>query len=392
MDFTYLSRFMDHIAAVHSPGCAASVTVGGKEVFRKAAGASNLEQGIPMTGEELFFIYSCSKITTVVAALTLLEQGKIFLSDPLYAYIPEFRYMTVKTADGEIIPAENPITIFNLFTMTAGFDYDLQAACFQKAGNITGGQFDTVQTVKCLAEKPLCFEPGARWQYSVCHDVLAALVEVVSGMKFRDYVKKMIFDPLGMEQTYYHATPQRLPSIAEQYQFIADGKSADIDIVEAQKMGSSQKGHFLNVGKKNAHILGPEYDSGGAGIITGVGDYMKLLSTLANFGTGLNGNRILSPQTVELMRRDALNTRQKEDFSWKQLSGYSYGLGVRTMLDPIAGNALSPAGEFGWCGAAGATALIDPSNQMAMFFVQHELNPREDYYFPKLRNALYAGL
>lgn len=392
MDFTYLQNFMDEMAQKRTPGNAVSVKVNGKEVFRYAAGFSDLENRIPMTGEESFYIYSCSKPATVTAALTLLEKGKLLLSDPLYEYIPEFRHMKVKTPEGEITDAKNPITVRHLFTMTAGFDYNMEDPCFKKAKEETGGGCDTISMIKCLADRPLCFEPGTHWQYSLCHDVLAGVVSVISGMKFRDYVKQVIFDPLDMQDTVFHATPQVLSAMAQQYLFVPEGGSVQMDLVEAQKSGKAVDGSFVNAGKRNHLVPGPEYDSGGAGIITTLSDYGSFLAALAHKGIGENGARILSAQTVELMRTNALSPALLKDYNWQQLRGYGYGLGVRVMMDPVGGSSLSPIGEFGWCGAAGSAAFIDPENGLSVFYVQHLLNPREEYYMPRLRNVIYACL
>ncbi len=392
MNFTNLSHFMDEMVLKRTPGCAVSVTKEGKSVFKKAAGVSDLESGTKLTGEELFYIYSCSKILTVAAALTLMEKGKFLLSDPLGEYIPEFKKMTVRLPNKEIVDAQKEITLLNLFNMTAGFNYDLNAAWKKEAARRTDGTFDTLETIKCMAEAPLDFEPGTRWQYSLCHDVLAGVVSAISGMKFRDYVRTAIFEPLGMENTFYHITPETEAKMAEQYQFVPEGENTDIDLVEAQKQGNAFNGTFVNVGKQNTFIFGTEYDSGGAGVITTVDDYIKFLSALARGGVGTNGNQILSKYTVQLMRMNALSAETQSDFNWTHLRGYGYGLGVRTMINPIEAGSLSPVGEFGWCGAAGATAIIDPESEMAAFFVQHTLNPREEYYMPRLRNVIYSGL
>ena len=196
MDFTNLKNFLDYMAAKHTPGNAVEVFVDGKQVFRYACGFSDLESGTPMSGDEMFNIYSCSKITTVTAGLQLLERGKFLLGDPLYEYIPEFKDMYIKTPEGNLMKAQNPITIGDLFTMTAGFSYNFDTEGFKKARELTNGKMDTVETIRCIASDPICFEPGTHWQYSICHDVLAALVSVISGQNFRDYVKDNIFEPL----------------------------------------------------------------------------------------------------------------------------------------------------------------------------------------------------
>ena len=391
MDFTNLKNFVDFMAAERTPGNAVVVYKDGKLVYSYASGYSNLEKQIPITGEEMFYIFSCSKVATVTAAAQLLEQGRFLLKDPLYEYIPEFKHMYVKTPEGEIREAKRAITIGDLFSMTAGFTYDLNAPGFQKAREITHGQMDTLETIKCVAKDPLSFDPGDHWQYSICHDVLAAVVSAISGQKFRDYVKEHIFDPLDMTESVYHRTPEVDEKMAVKYMFVSEG-NADFDPVEAQKYGNAKHGIFKDGGKGTNFILGPEYDSGGAGIITTAFDYAKLTAALANYGKGLTGERILSPYTVDLMRTNRLNEEQLKTFNWSQLLGYGYGLGVRTHMKKARSGGLSNLGEFGWGGAAGSTVLIDPEINMGVFYVQHCLNPREEFYQPRLRNVVYSCL
>ena len=374
-----------------TPGNAIEVYLGGKLAFQYACGFSDLETKKPMNGSEMFHIYSCSKIATVTAGAQLLEQGKILLHDPLYEYIPEFKDMCIKNADGSLSKAKNLITVRDLFTMTAGFDYDLSAPGFQRAKELTKGNMDTVATIKCVASDPLSYEPGTHWQYSIGHDVLAALVSVISGRKFRDYVREHIFLPLGMSESVYHPTAGTLKRMASQYRFVpSDGVS--LDDVQAQIHGSAKDGIFTNVGKVNSFILGEEYDSGGAGIITTVSDYAKLTAALSNGGVGLTGERILSPYTIDLIRADWLTPVQRVDYNWNHLAGYSYGLGVRTHISPAESGSISSLDEFGWGGAAGATTIIDPKIKLGVFYVQHTLNSREEYYQPRLRNVVYSCL
>ena len=139
-------------------------------------------------------------------------------------------------------------------------------------------------------------------------------------------------------------------------------------------------------------MFGPEYDSGGAGITTTVEDYGKFCAALAGGGRGINGERILMADTVERMRRNQLTETQQKDFSWPQLKGCGYGLGVRTLIDPTAAGVECEAEEFGWGGAAGASAYIDIKNGVALFYAHHMLNPQEEYYQPRIRKALYDSL
>lgn len=384
MNFEYMKNFMDSLTEWIIPGNSVVIYKDGKKVFEYSSGYSDLEKKIKKTGEEQLYIYSCSKVATVTAALQLYEQGKFLLSDPLYEYLPEFKKMYVKDGD-RIKAAENPITIRDLFTMTAGLSYATNTPAFEKARKLTDGKMDTRTVIKCLAEEPLLFEPGARWNYSLCHDVLAVLAEVVSVMGFSEYMKKHIFEPLDMNNSYYHAPNDVI--ISPQYIYeIQDTKN----IVELQ-----QKEHTTGVVKRaygNELVFGENYDSGGAGIITTVDDYAKFAAALANSGTGLNNNRILSSATVKLMKTNQLNEAQRKTMNWRRLRGYGYGLGVRTLIDKAESGSNSSIGEIGWGGAAGATIIADTEEKVALFYAHHMLNPQEEYYQPRLRNVLYSCL
>lgn len=167
----------------------------GREVFSYTSGYADVENKIPMTLDHYVNIYSCSKVATVAAALQLYEQGKFLLDDPLYAFIPEYKEMYIASENGPI-KTEKPITLRQLFTMTSGLTYNRDTQAFEKARELTGGKMDTLTVARCSASDPLAFEPGARWNYSLSHDVLAAVVEVISGKHFSEYVRENIFDSL----------------------------------------------------------------------------------------------------------------------------------------------------------------------------------------------------
>lgn len=393
MQFGYLQDFLDRLTSRRIPGNAVSVWLNGEEVFRGQSGFADVERGVPMTSDRMFQIYSCSKVATVTAGAQLLERGLLLLDDPVGAYLPAFSKMNVLQPDGSVRPAEKPITVRHLFTMTAGFNYDITCPAVRRARELTGGRMNTRTVVDCLAAEPLSFEPGAHWQYSLCHDVLAGLIETVSGKRFRDYMRENLFEPLGMNETFYHLPEAYESRMAEQYRFEPDG-SAEQDMVVLQSRGCPTGGGTLvNVGKTtNIYRFGAEYDSGGAGIVTSVGDYAKLCSALACGGRGATGERILSSAAVDLMRQNQLNPVQLADFNWSQLAGCGYGLGVRTNIDRARGGVISSVGEFGWGGAAGATVIVDPERRLGVFYAHHMLNPQEDYYQPRLRNVVYACL
>ncbi len=390
MDFTYLKDFMDRLTAWRMPGNCVSVYVDGKEVFQYCSGYADVENKIEFTPDRLVNIYSCSKVTTVVAALQLYEKGYFLLDTPVAEFIPEFADVKVN-ADGEIRKANCPLTMRHLFTHTSGLTYDLDSAGFRKAMEITGGKMDTLTVAKCIAaEDCLTFDPGEMWQYSLSHDVLAAVVSAISGKKFRDYVSENIFEPLGMTTACYHNEKVR-DQMAEQYRFVNDGPD---DLIALQSGAiKAEGGHIVNAGKAvTVFIPGSEYDSGGAGITVSVPDYAKLAAALANYGMGANGERILSEGTVDLMRWNQLSNSQIGGYCWGQLKGYGYGLGVRTCMDVAASGTNGSLGEFGWGGAAGANILVDPDENIGVFYAHHMLNPQEDYYQPRLRNVVYTSI
>lgn len=388
MNFERMKDLLDRLTAWRIPGNVVSVYKDGNRVFEYASGYSDMEKGERMTPDKWFYLYSCSKITTCLAALQLYEKGIYLLDDPLYDFIPEYGEMTVKRPDGSLAKCERPITIRHLFTMTAGLNYNLNSPSIQQAAAATGGKCDNLSVAKAIAREPLEFVPGEKWQYSLCHDVLSAFVEAASGMKFRDYVRKYIFDPAGIDAAY-HDTDEVKQKMAMQYRFV--NAEADSDIVKMQSTDVSRQGGVIQqAGLHNNHILGSEFDSGGAGIITAVPEYAKLLAAIANGGRCANGEQLLSPYTIDLWRTNQLSDDQRVTFTWPQLKGYGYGLGVRTMMDRAAGGSNSPVGEFGWGGAAGAVACIDTENHISLFYAHHMLNNQEAYVLPRLRNVLYA--
>lgn len=386
MNFDNLKNFMDRLTEWRIPGNSVSICIDNKEVFSYHSGYEDIENKIEMTNDKLFNIFSCSKPITAVAALQLYEKGYYLLDDPLYDFIPEYKTMYIKDENGNVDKANNPITLRHLFTMTSGIDYNLESESIKKAYEITSGKMQTLTVAKCIASEPLSFEPGKKWLYGLNHDILASVVEVISGMRFSDYVNENIFRPLEMNESYYH-NDDVIDRVANLYKY---ENSDETDLVALQSGNNNDTGKIINVGKKVDFVFGPEYDSGGAGITTSVSDYSKFASAIANGGIAKNGERILSKGTIELLRTNQLNNQHLADFNWPQLRGYGYGLGVRTMVDVAKGGSVGNVGEFGWGGAAGATVLIDPSIRLSMFYTHHMLNPQEEYYQPRIRNVLYS--
>ncbi len=337
--FEKTKRFCDSFLDMGVPGFDLAVYKDGECVLRYMNGYSDLENKVKMNGKERYNIYSCSKVITCVAAMQLWEKGLFSLEDKLSDYMPEFNDMTVKTENG-IQKAEHPILIRHLFEMTAGFSYHCRSPHIITAISETDGRCPTRETMKYLAKEPLLFEPGDRWEYSLCHDVLAALVEIISGEKFETYVKKNIFDIAGMSRSSFMLPEEELNTIAEQYRF--------------------ENGRAVNVGKNIVYYkLGSEYASGGAGGISTVDDYIKFLEALRT-------HKLLKVETLKLMMTDRLTEWQKRTY-WTQAT-HGYGLGVRC---PKGNKQYT---DFGWGGAACAYLAVDVENKISLFFGAHLLS------------------
>ena len=292
MDFTPIKDFMQHMLDLKIPGNAVSIWKDGKEVFSYASGFADRENQIPMTPDHLVNIYSCSKVATVTAALQLYEQGRFGLDDPVSAFLPEWGQLTVQTANG-IEKAKKTMTMEHLFTMTTGLNYNTEKPLFH------GEKTDTRSIIRQLANEPLDFEPGTKWQYGLSHDVLACVVEVISGQRFADYVQEHIFAPCGMENSFFHTD---LPG-AKQYRMITP---TQMGLVDAQAYGNEILHPNTSVeltDGSNWLVFGPDYDSGGAGIVTTVSEYAKFCNAL------LRG-QLLKPETMALMCQNHLSPAQ----------------------------------------------------------------------------------
>ncbi len=389
MNFTNVKNFMDRLCDWLIPGNTIVIYKDGAKVFEYASGYSDLEEKVKMTGKEHFNIYSCTKVATVTAAMQLFEKGHYLMTTPLYDFIPEFRYMKCLDENGNVVECKNPITMFNLFTMTTGLLYS-----YPKSLQITrercGGKVPTVEFAKTIAENEvLSFNPGTRFQYSYSHDVLAVVVEVISGMRFSEYMRKNIFEPLGMNNTFFHLPENFSGTMAKQYNY----RVTETDIVKLQAMAENERGVLERADWGNSLVYGDEYDSGGAGIITTMNDYVLLMNALANKGIGHTGEKIISNASIELMRTPHITQEMFKYCTWGNMVGYAYGLGVRTMYDKTIGSgSLSNYREFGWGGAAGASVFVDPEERLAVSYAHHMLNPQEAYYQPRLRNCIYSSL
>lgn len=373
MNFSKLDKFIDDMPKRGIPMTDLAVSLGGETVYRHMSGYSDSALTMPTSDKDIYWIFSNTKVMTCICALRLIEEGKLSLHDKLSRYIPAFDKMFIKNADGSIKPAKNDITILHLFTMTGGLDYNFGTAPV-KAARDAG--LPTLEIVKAMAEMPLGFEPGTHYRYSLCHDVLAAVVEVVSGMKFSEYAEKTVFSPLGMTDTGFRPNEEQRARMSAMYNYHSGTNKA------------------LLTDCTNNFAFTNEYDSGGAGLFSTVTDYLKMLTTVAIGGTSKDGYRLLSPETVAMMGKNYLCDDARRDFSTTRSAGYGWGLCGRAHVDPTVSLSRSSVGEFGWDGAAGALSMMDPHKQIALYMGTHVRGCAYIYHkiHPEIINLVYEAL
>lgn len=393
MEFLKSKEILDIIVdEYHAPGVDCMVYKEHTPIFRYYRGMKDLENCIQMTGNEIYIIFSMTKMITCTAALQLYEKGKFLLNEPVSKYMPEFEKMQVAANElnvenaakiasggqvGEEISnakkgyAQNRITIRDLFTMQAGLDYNLNAQYIKDA--IAKGKTSTRDLVGTLSDTVLGFEPGTRYRYSLCHDVLGALIEVWSGKRLSEYLKEHIFAPLEMKDTFFGVPTDKenLSRMMLRYVYDENRKPKKLPL-------------------ECPYNLSEDYESGGAGLCSTTEDYGKFLDALACGGKGKTGDKILSSAMIDLMRTNHLVEQSKLDFNLMR-PGYGYGLGMRTHIDKAQSGSLSPIGEFGWDGAAGAFSMVDIENKISLVYFQ-EIHNADFSIHSKIRNALYADL
>lgn len=392
MNFTKLDDFMKKLEEQYKvPMADIKITKGHETIYRSSYGYADLDKKIPLNDKNLFRLYSCSKVITMTAVMQLIERGQLRFHDRLSDYLPEYDKIKVinefdleafgnVAGDAPCHIAHNDIKIIDLMTMSAGFSYDTQDPNIQAAIKESNGLADTRTILKALAKTPLLYEPGTHFVYSLAHDVLVGVVEVVSGMKYSEYLKKNIFEPLGIEDFYFYVKGVKgvEERVCDIYTAIGDGKAPFVEATEE---------------RYSTYCFTKNYESGGAGLIGSVDAYSRLAEALACGGVGRTGKQILKPETIDLFRYPyASSGALKDDFALFNRTGYQYGLGVRVMVDNK--KAKSPIGEFGWDGAAGAFVLVDTEKELSVFYAQHVLDHGEvyDVIHPSLRDVIYECL
>jgi CubicO group peptidase (beta-lactamase class C family) len=361
----------------------------GEIAYQSVLGKQDVERGTPLSDDTLFRIYSMTKPITSVAFMMLVEEGAISLDDPVHRFIPEWRNLGVYTAG---IPGawqtkrtEAPMRTIDLLRHTSGLTYGFQNrtnvdAAYRKAKLEDWHENALDDFAAKLAEIPLEFSPGTAWNYSVSTDVLGLLVERVAGLKFSDFLRTRIFEPLGMKDTAFFVKESEQKRFAACYALTPSGKTVLQDDPETSRYRTA-----------------PKMESGGGGLVGTAADYMQFCRMLLNGGE-LNGHRLLSPKTIQLMTLNHLpNGRELIEcsqslFSEAIFAGLGFGLGFAMTIDQARTQNLGSLGEYFWGGMASTAFWVDPKEDLAVVFMT-QLMPSTSYPIRReLRTLVYSAM
>jgi CubicO group peptidase (beta-lactamase class C family) len=357
------------------PGAVAMIARQGKLGFLQAFGMQDPASGAPMQIDSIFRIYSMTKPIVSVAIMMLVEEGRLFLADPLAKHVPAFADPKVAIErDGrlDLVAAERPITIQDLLRHTSGLTYEfLGTAAVQRMyldKNLPSTNQTNADQMERLARLPLFSQPGRQWDYSRSTDVLGRVVEIVSGETLGEFLRTRVFGPLGMSDTGFHVPNEKQSRIAEPF-------ANDPDTGDAVRL--------LDIRRP------AKFESGGGGLVSTIGDYARFLDMLAAGGTR-DGQRLLARKTIDLMRSDHLGPHVRRGSDLLQ-PGHGFGLGFAVRTDPGMSVMPGSVGLYFWGGIAGTTFWIDPAEDLyAMMLVQAP--GQREYYRALFRTLVYGTL
>lgn len=372
----YLTRlFEQEVENNRIGGCSVIVEYKGVVVYHKCFGSDQ--------EDSIYRIYSMTKPVTAVAAMILYERGQLDLMEPVSNYLPAFA--DVKVFEGNnIVKAKQPITISHLLNMTSGIVYPgavnpasrLMADRLSKLFNQGLG---TVDICNGMAQVPLHFHPGEDWYYGASAEVLGAVIEVCSGMKFGEFLKKEVFEPLDMVDTGFLVPTNQIHRLASMYMMKSDETIQPItkDALSEIQVGDPTKEPFMEMG--------------GGGLFSTTHDYLKFARILLHGGS-YEGVRILGPKTVQYMTQNQLTDKQRASMWFNSTCGYGYGNLMRVMLEQSVATSNGSIGEYGWDGLAGTYFCADPKEELIIVYMQQNKDGAHQMTRRKMRNIIYGAI
>lgn len=388
LDQARLGRIGDHLRNRYlDPGKIAgaqmAIVRGGVVGYFESFGVQDRERSVPVADDAIWRLYSMTKPITGVAMMTLYELGHFQLDDAVERWIPEWRDMTVAEPGGNggsrVVPADRPPTIRDILTHTSGIGYGPENRDLVVGERDWPADVDLESMAKAFGEWPLRFQPGTRWLYSHGMDVAARLVEIMSGMPYDEYLRTVIFEPLGMVDTDFWVPDDKVDRFAACY-----GRNSRKELV------------LVDDPARSSYLRKPRLFNGGGGLVGTTADYVRFATMLANGGE-LDGSRVLARKTLELMTCNHLqDDGELSDFALPMgygevgFAGTGFGLTVAVSKGPPVSGAVGSAGEFMWGGAASTTFWVDPAEDLAVVFMT-QLLPSGTFNFPGQLKALVYG-
>ena len=383
MSLQRLTRIDDvmnqYIDAYKLAGTLTLVARNGEVVHFAPHGYRDREAQQAMTQDTIFRIYSMTKPVTAVAAMTLWEQGKFHMNDPIDWYLPELKnlkvYVSGSGEDMVLEDAKYPIRIIDLFMHTAGFSYGFtnsEVDQLYRASPIGQGKVTPENVLTEIAKLPLNHQPGTQWNYGVNTDVIGFLVERLTGKKLGEYMQEVIFDPLGMADTGFYVKPGNHSRFAQVY---GPGENGETILVENEPLGD--------------FLTDPAIHNGGGGLTSTMSDYFTFAQMLLNGGE-LNGERILGRKTVEYLTSNHL-AENLIPYNTDSL-GEGYGLAMSVTVDEQQLRFLGSEGNYGWGGAASTWFRVDPKENIVMISMAQFLPIGFHRYHDDFRNLVYQSL
>lgn len=377
--------------AIHSsierneiPGANLLIFKYGKEIFYHEDGMASKEDQISIKRDTIFRLYSMTKPITSAATMILLERGKIELYEPVSRYLEGFRNQLV-AENNALVPVRREMRIKDLLNMTSGLLYGGECEAGKAAGRVfeevdkrllTESALNTIEIANKLGKCPLAFHPGESWVYGTSADVLAAVIEIVSGKRYGEFLKQEIFEPLGMRDTAFYVPIDKRDRLANTYG--ADGKGG-LTLYTDNNLGIIQK-----------MDREPAYEAGGAGLVSTIDDYAKFSLMLMNGGT-YEGTYIMHPRTVKYMTNKSLTAEQQKGLeSWYELEGHSYGNLMRVLTDTSKAGTIGSPYEYGWDGWLGCYFANCPADNLNFLFMTQKTDAGTMEITRKLRNIIIS--
>lgn len=378
-DLLNLDRLLENFIKDGPPGAGLKVFQGSTPVYERYLGYADLENGIHFNSGTILQLASMTKCIAVAAVMQLYEQGEFLLTDPVSKFIPSYKDQKIFKMDGRgniaAVPAKSEVTVGNMFDMTSGLtvSWDWEnpnskaiSAVYRKL--VEEGKYTLQEFARAVGEIPAAFDPGEHFFYGQSHDILAAILEIITGMTFGQYLKKYFFEPLNMPDTHFFVPEEKTSRIAVLYNLIGGKRTP---------------------GQLPPFFFTKTFESACGGLYGTLEDYSHFAIAMT---TGeYNGVCLLNENTIRLMAMNRLSPQALKDFENAYLAGYGYGLGMRTRMNPAAGSNTS-IGEFGWTGGFGTYVVMDPVKQITIVYGHNSMPNLEEYIHPRIRNIVYSAL